>query len=129
MPNPYSLDLRERAVAAYESGNESYEDVARRFSIGVASLDRWVSRFRKTGSVAPLPRGGGAPSKVDEIGLNVLCELVEKDRDATRPELARAYREATGVELSVATVGRRLWQLGYSRKKKASTRRSATPSE
>ena len=125
----YSLDLRERAVAAYEAGNESYQEVARLFSIGVATLDRWVSRFRRTGSVGRLPHGGGAPSKVDEAGLNTLCELIERDRDATRLELARAYQEATGVTLSVATVGRRLWQLGYSRKKRASTPPSATASE
>ena len=129
MPSAYSIDLRQRAVEAYEKGNESYAEVAERFSVGVASLDRWVSRFRATGSVAPLPRGGGAQPKVDEAGMNTLCELVERDSDATRVELARAYQAITGVSLSVATVGRRLWQLGYTRKKSRFTRPNATPNK
>ena len=126
MPKAYSPDLRLRVVNAYEKGNSSYVDVGRVFGVGEASVDRWVSQFRRTGSVEPRPHGGGAPSKVDEAGLNTMSELIEKQRDATRPELARAYLEIHGVHLSVATVGRILWQLGYSRKKSPSTRRSAT---
>jgi transposase len=126
MPKAYSIDLRQRVVDAYEKLNLSYEAIAVQFSVGAASVDRWVSQFRRTGSVEPLPRGGGAPPKVDEAGLNILCELMERDRDATRGELARAYLEATGVSLSVATVGRRLWQLGYTRKKSRSTPPSET---
>ena len=127
MPKAYSSDLRQRVVDAYERGHESYATVAAQFSVGVASVDRWVSQFRQSGSVERKPHGGGAPSKIDEAGLNTLCELVEKNHDATRLELARAYAEATGVTVSVATIGRRVWQLGYTRKKSPSTRPSATP--
>lgn len=127
MPKAYSTDLRQRVVDAYERENETYAAIAARFSVGVASVDRWVSQFRETGGVERKPHGGGAPAKLDESGLNLLCELIERDRDATRLELARAFFEATGISLSVATVGRRLWQLGYSRKKSPSTRPSVTP--
>lgn len=129
MPKAYSSDLRQRVVDAYERGYETYAAVAAQFSVGVATVDRWVSQFRQTGSVERRPHGGGAPAKLNEAGLNRLCELIERDRDATRLELARAYFEATGVSLSVATVGRRLWQLGYTRKKSRSTQPSEIPTK
>ena len=40
MPNPYPTALRERAVRAYESRDETYEDVAERFAVGEATLQR-----------------------------------------------------------------------------------------
>lgn len=55
MPNPYGLDLRERAVAAYEAGEGSYADIADRFSVAKRTLERWVERGRRTGSVAAIP--------------------------------------------------------------------------
>jgi transposase len=120
MPKPYSLDLRERVVKAYNERNESYIDVGARFRIGEATVYRWVTRYHATGSLAPLPHGGGPESIVDEKGLSILCGLVEEHGDATRNELSQDYRELTGVSLSLATVGRKLWQLGYTRKKRLS---------
>jgi transposase len=118
MPKPYSLDLRQRVVKAYEEGHESYAAVGAHFNVGEATVNRWVARFRSTGSLEPLPHGRGPDSIVDEKGLSVLCGLLDEQRDATRNELAQAYLEQTGVSLSVATVGRKLVQLGYTRKKK-----------
>ena len=123
----YSLDLRERAVDAYERGDDTYSAVAERFSIGVATLDRWVARFRQTGSVAPLPHAGAPPSKTNELHMTVLCELVAQRSDGTRAEFAEALAEQTGVELSVASMGRRLTQLGYTRKKSPFTRPKERP--
>ena len=66
MPKPYSMDLRERAVARLRSG-ESTRSVAASLSIGVATAVRWGQRYRSTGStgsVAPLPMGGSEPSGI-----------------------------------------------------------------
>lgn len=124
MPKPYSLDLRQRVVKAYEEGNESYAAVGAQFDVGEATVNRWVARFRATGSLEPLPHGRGPDSIVDEKGLSLLCALIDEQRDATRCELAQAYLEQTGVSLSVATVGRKLEQLGYTRKKNLSCHRA-----
>ncbi|HEX2569591.1 MAG TPA: hypothetical protein VH877_08535 [Polyangia bacterium] len=74
------------------------------FNVGEATVNRWVARFRSTGSLEPLPHGQGPDSIVDEKGLSVLCALIDEQRDVTRNELAQAYLEQTGVSLSVATV-------------------------
>ncbi len=88
MPNPYPIELRKRAVAAYEAGDGSYESVARRFSVCSRSLVRWVARGRDIGSVAPLKKGGGWQSPVD---LETMHAVVSEKPDGTVEELTRAY--------------------------------------
>jgi transposase len=127
MPRPLAVDLRKRVVKAYENSNETLAQIAGRFGVGEASVNRWVSRNRKLGTVAPLPHAGGTDRKVDPAGQELMKRLVDAKPDATRDELARAYREATGVSLSVATVGRTVWRLGYTLKKRPFTRRSVRP--
>jgi transposase len=52
MARPYSLDLRERVVAAVVTG-ESCRKVAETYRISVASVVKWSQRFRSTGSAPP----------------------------------------------------------------------------
>jgi len=88
MPNPYPIELRERAVTAYEAGEGSYERVADSFSVCSRSLVRWVARARDLGSVAPSKKGGGWHSPVD---LEVMHAVVREKPDGTTEELTRAY--------------------------------------
>src|SRR5256885_8877566 len=124
---PYSIDLRQRVVDAYLDGNESYAQVGRRFTVGEATVDRWVNSYRKTGRLEPLPHGGGPDPLIDEKGLSLVSDIASRKPDANRDEIARAYEEETGVLPSVATVGRVLRQLGLTRKKRRFTRASAKP--
>src|SRR5258708_38619633 len=57
MTRPYSMDLRERAVAAVESG-QSRHTAAKLFKVGVSSVIRWCQRQRATGTCAAKPMGG-----------------------------------------------------------------------
>ncbi|HUZ74134.1 MAG TPA: IS630 family transposase [Stellaceae bacterium] len=57
MARPYSLDLRERVVAAV-AGGASCREVATTFQVSVASVVKWSQRFRATGSAAAKPMGG-----------------------------------------------------------------------
>jgi transposase len=117
------MALRERAVRAYETGPHSYAEVAARFDISLASLLRWVQRARGTGTVAPLPRGGGWRSPVD---LPVLHGLVRDRPDRTSDELTRAYNRAVKAEARVhrSSIVRALQRTGYVFKKNAAGRRS-----
>ena len=53
MGKPYSMDLRERVVAAVDPGGPSCHRAAAQFGVGVNTAILWVRRFRETGSVAP----------------------------------------------------------------------------
>ena len=57
MTRPYSMDLRERAVARVLLG-ESVRSVAAVLSISPATVVRWSGRHRATGSAAPGRIGG-----------------------------------------------------------------------
>ena len=56
MGKPYSMDLRERVVAAIEGG-ESTHQAAARFAIGIATAGVWARLKRSTGEVRPAKQG------------------------------------------------------------------------
>jgi putative transposase len=64
MGKPYSIDLRERAVAAVEEEGLSRHEAAWRFSVAVSTVVNWVRRYRETGSVAPGQMGGHKPKAI-----------------------------------------------------------------
>jgi transposase len=116
MPNPYPTELRERAVQAYESGDDSHLTVAERFSLNPWTLLRWIVRRRDTGSAAPFAKGGGRTSPVD---LDVLEAVVRDARDATTEELTWEYNRRVGRTRRVhrSSVLRALHRHGYVFKK------------
>jgi transposase len=123
MPAPYPIELRERAVRAYESGNDSYDVVAERFSVASRALQRWVKLRRDTGNVAPMPRGGGNPSPID---LPVLEAVIAERGDATSFELTAEYNRRVLRKQRVhrSSVHRALLRAGYVFKKNSYVRRS-----
>lgn len=60
MVRAYSLDLRERVVAAAADGL-SVRAVAARFGVSVSSVVKWSQALRATGTVAAKPIGGKVP--------------------------------------------------------------------
>jgi transposase len=123
MPNPYPTALRERAVRAYETGTETYAQVAARFAIGLNTLLRWVQRARETGAVTAFDKAGGWQSPVD---VPLLHRLVAERPDTTTDELTRVYnREAApAARVHRSSVLRALQRTGYVFKKNAAGRRN-----
>jgi transposase len=64
MARPYSIDLRERVIAAVERDGMSRHQAAARFGVAVSSAIKWVQRFRRTGSAAPGRMGGHKPKAI-----------------------------------------------------------------
>ena len=62
MPRAYSTDLRERVLAAYEAGEGSQSEIARRYRVGERTLSAWLRTAREEGRRAPRPRRGGTPA-------------------------------------------------------------------
>lgn len=123
MPAPYPIELRERAVQAYERGSESYGVVAERFSVAIRPLQRWVRLWRDTGTVAPKPRGGGNHSPIE---MGVLEGVIAELDDATSFELTAEYnrRVGRGRRVHRSSVHRALRRAGYVFKKNSYVRRS-----
>jgi putative transposase len=64
MGAPYSVDLRERVVAAVEHGGMSRHRAAAHFGVAISTAINWVKAFRQTGSLAPGQIGGHRPKKI-----------------------------------------------------------------
>jgi transposase len=118
----YSIDLRERVVAACDAGDATRERIAARFSVSVIWIRKLLRRRRETGSIEPKPRGGGRAPAFDGAAAGRLREAVRADDDATLKELARA----AGVSCCASAVHRALARLGVTRKKGRGGRPSRT---
>ncbi len=118
----YSIDLRERVLAACDAGDATREQVAARFAVSVPWIRKLLRRRRETGSIEPKPRGGGRAPAFDAEAAARLREAVRADDDATLEELARA----AGVSCCVSAVHRALARLGVTRKKSRGGRPSRT---
>ena len=82
MGRPYSVDLRERVVAAVVSGGMSCNRAAKQFGVGISTAIHWVRRVRETGSVAPGKMGGHKPKKISGEHRAWLLQRI-KDGDFT----------------------------------------------
>lgn len=116
MATPYSQDLRDRVLAAYDRGVPT-QQIAEMFQVSKAWARRVKQRRREHGETMPRRMGGPGVIKVDRTRL---LELVREDPDATLPEL----RERLGVACAISTICVALKRLGWSFKKRRSTRRS-----
>lgn len=116
MASPYSQDLRDRVLAAYDRG-EPTKRIAEMFRVSRAWARRLKQRRRETGETAPRPMGGATYHKIDRVRL---VELVREQPDATLDELRRRL----GVSCALSAVCMALQKLGLSFKKSRSTRRS-----
>ena len=121
MPAPYPMELRERVVAAYNNKEGGYAELAARFSVGEATVNRWVNRARREGGVAvPRPMGGARNQRVLPEHHAFLLETLKTVPDSTLKELQQGLRETFGLKVSIRTVHYTLRKkLGMTRKRGA----------
>jgi transposase len=111
----YSVDLREKIIAAVERGM-SKAQAARTFGVGATSVKRYVKLAQEGNPLSP----GKAPGKKSKLGGSGM-KLLEEDLHA-RPAVTHEKRadllcELLGVRVSKATICRMIERLGYTRKK------------
>ena len=87
MPAPYSMDLRERAIAAVVGG-ASRREAAEQFGLSPSVVIIWMQRYEATGSVEPRPSGGSV-SPLDEHEEFILG-LIEEKPDMILDEIVEA---------------------------------------
>ncbi len=114
MGRPYSEDLRRRIVTAVEAGL-SCSAAARQFAVSVSCAIKLLQRWRRTGSVAPDPRGRKPYALADHEGL--VRELVAARPDMTLDELHEELGRR-GIRVGRSSIGRFLLAGGLTLKKR-----------
>lgn len=113
----YPIELRQRIIDAVDQQIGTYDEIAEMFGISERYIYKLLRQRRETGSLAPLPCGGGATSKLNEEHLLMLAELIARQPDATLEELRQQLRRETRVEASISTVWRGLEMIEFTQKK------------
>jgi transposase len=120
----YSLDLRERVLAAVRVGGQSLPQIAKTYRISESTLDKWCQRWRATGRVAALPWAGGRRRALRASGAVIRAE-VKKQPDVSLSELCQRVAKQIGVVASPSMMCRELQALNLPRQKSRSTTASA----
>ncbi len=113
----YSLDLRQRVVAAYENGVETIIEVAARFEVSDSFIKKLLRRKRTTGEIAPVGHRGGQPKRLNEKHRKWLLKTVLAAPDITLEEVRQRLSGEHQVAASVPTLSRELRALNLRRKK------------
>lgn len=116
---PYSLDLRQKIVEAYDRGEGSVRDLAERFNVAPNTVQNYLTRRRRTGSLTTSPHGGGRSRQLTRSHERVLLALLRERNDRTDAEYARLLARRTGLRVTRKVINRAWRRLGVTRKKKA----------
>lgn len=91
----YSVELREKIVAAHIQKNISIRKVANMFSVSKSLVQKLVKQQKIDGNLQPKPRGKPQFSHLTNADIE-LRELVELHPDATLIELCELFADKTG---------------------------------
>ena len=119
-----SQDLRDRVVAAWDHGEGSQTELARRFRISESAVYRIIKRWEETGSTAPKARGGDTRSKIVGDDREALKQMHAEEPDATLERFQARFRDERGIKCSLMTFCRELKKLGLTVKKNAECERA-----
>ncbi|MEH2181674.1 helix-turn-helix domain-containing protein [Nostoc sp.] len=113
----YSIDLREKIVAAHIQEKISIRQVAIRFAVSKSLVQKLVKQQKVDGNLEPIKRGKPHFSHLTNAEAE-LRELVVENYDATIVELCELFAVKTGNWVSRTGMCRCLQKLGLNRKKK-----------
>lgn len=116
-----SLDLRQRILKAYDRGDATREQVARRFEVSLGMVKKLISQRTHTGDIAPRHHRSGRNPMILKSHRTQLKKLLEAQPDLTLEEL----RSHLGLECTVQAIFYVLADMGMTYKK----RRFAPPSK
>ena len=124
MARAYSLDLRNRVVAAFENG-QSCRAVAATFGVSVSSVVKWSQRNRETGSPAAQRQGGRRPYAL-EGEVDWLLQRIRQSPEISVRALCAELADR-GIIVSHFAVWHLLKREGMSFKKKPHRRGALAP--
>lgn len=119
MPKPYSIELRERAIAYQEKhGRNAAASV---FNVSKNTLSRWKRQLKQTGQLTARPWGGGRPPAASKEEIDAMVEMLKENPDLT----LAALKQKSNIALHISRIHQELKRRGISLKKK----RSSLPSK
>ena len=113
----YSIDLRQRIVAAVERGMRRAE-VARTFGVSESTIKRLVARRRDAADDLTAGRPSGRRRTLTLEQHAALWTQLEANPDATIETHTRFWNQAHGTSVSQWTMGRAIRRLGWTYKKR-----------
>ena len=98
----YSIDLRKRVLAAYDSGKYSLNHIAEQFQVTTRWIQKLRQRRKQEGSIAPKPQNQGRKPVFQGKNLKRLGQFIKAHPDATLEETKQHFSGV--VECSIVTV-------------------------
>lgn len=125
MARPYSNDLRQKFLQAYDRGKASLRELAEQYGVSLGWAKKISARRTRTGQVDLVPYHRGRKSRVTEAVQQWLRMRVREQPDLTLAELQQGLAREQKVQLSVARLWWVLKDLDLRLKKSRSTRANA----
>jgi transposase len=122
MGKAYSVDLRERVVAAIEAGSSTGE-AAKRFCVSKAAAGAWARLKRATGNVVP-PRQGKPKGSVLDAHADFILGVLNDVPDTTLAEMTERLAHERGIRVVYTAVWKFLDRRGQTHKKRPPMRAS-----
>lgn len=123
MARPYSDDLRQKLLAAYDQGKGSLVELAERFGVSRGWAWKISASRKRTGQSQRPSYQPGPKRRIDEP---VLAGLLRTHADATLVELQAELEKKSGLLVSTQHLWRVVKRMGFRLKKSHSTRKSET---
>ena len=117
MAAPYSLDLRQKVVSKYNSGELTQDEVSKLFGIGLSTFKRWHTMYETTGNLEPITEKTGRPAKIDQDGFSIIEKAVTLNNTITLEDLSNLYFKKCKVRVGKSILSRALAKLNLNRKK------------
>jgi transposase len=120
MPKPYSQDLRNRVIDAVMKEEMSCRAAARRYAISESTAIKWLERYHRAGSLAPVGHGGHRRSALMPHRDFLETARAQKP-DGTLQDLCNRLWAERGVKADTSMMSRFLRRIGVTLKKRPSS--------
>jgi transposase len=114
---PYSVDLREKIVNAYERGDTSVRKVAVQFGVAKSYVQKLLQLKKTQGHLNPQKQGGAMKGKLDGYGSE-LAAMVQSHPDATLAEYCEYFGAQYNVWVCASVMCSALQKQQLTRKKR-----------
>ena len=111
-----SLDLRERILTAYDKGDVTREQIARRFCVSLGMVKKLIQQRRRLGDIRAQHHRSGLKPKILSSHRQAIREELEARPDLTLEEL----RDIIGLDCTIPALHYVLEDMGLTYKKRRS---------